>query len=1448
MATDCVHPWCSACASFDARRRRCVRASACGWREWDAGIAYDASGELEGGTGKGFPAAIHDKKRWYPAWLKAQKWGETGGYSWEQTTKAFAYESRALIELQKREVSHVPRILRRDAIVQANGGTWVYYVMTQAPGVPWQTLPFASMDWRERGAALFALCVALHDLHRAGFGHYDLKPGNIQYDTSARKVTLIDFGSSKGPDEWRAESFENQNHAIVEGNRPGTIPFVSPEQIRLRLRELSPTSDVYVYGILFCQAVLNGLIVEPSTPRDALERELVAAGVPPRIAALVVWGALAVDPDTRCDVLPALLLEMEKEGWGTVPANLRPTSITLSNAVTARLGLVPDSRDKSDAFLRVIVIAALLAVAVALVPWKSILSKFPPTTQSTPSTQHPQPPPPPPPPPPQKSPKPVTVVFQLPEGEYEAQIVKPVEKEWFPVRNGTSYSKWPGEIMDSKRGYVDATLRFRRKGDDPGFSVDRTVAVFKMVGKNDPLPQEKITLREDDFPERPPDSELTHVPIKWIPSMFGLPKLEVRLKDEDAGPWVALNMDGQILPFTTNDTPVYEFRIADCPDCPVFSHPVPNYSPFIPIPKDGSNPEHKWRPPLDSSLWQRPEISWSCADSDAKPDRVAWKYENDEMQDRLDENVSKSVDPHRRIILQVNRGGAEKQYEINPLHYNESTNVVVEFKTQMANVALVLEFDTFPGYEAVVRQMDDSDIFATPRVLAEATLGPRASRLEFPYKGEGPYTFWVRRKDACDTCSLVGTFYFPAFETSRKIMEGDGEKVDEHIEHVSSLDWAGNASPSFRYRLPEGPWKVFWHLAGDENANDWPRVEDQLGKLQFFAAHTNIVVKVEADGYSTTSTNVYTGHYGAKEITLELEAPTKDFVGPTAARKMNPVPGDFLETVPVKIVFVRDRTGQNPYTLNDIEKDAGRQLNGFHLVHLDDGRSVRKGDGGSCEFDGSEWVRAGDRCDVKGFVLASGQGGSRLSLLPEETETLLLPGEYRIVETVRCLTMVNLMSHWQRMERPEVLEELQKATDKGGHWEQTARKYYDDDENQLKPKLRVTSNILDFRVKAEWNGENILNRTIILDIPFGGVTNVSLDVKAFHDGQGEDKCPCFKTLKSWQKTIRWNGPNETISITKNDFETLPDPKWKVPDEYRNKNGFSILNGDKSVSCNGNGVFSLHPHETVTLTFRYDNYEDLTVGPFNTGPCRKKEDEPVPGLSDNNPLKEKPWTKVVFLGDTNRTYYVYVCEDASGNKRSIEPKQVAPNQSSYTYQHLPKKGDIESIEIKYAITTDERKSRIPDDQWKTLELGRSQPPVEILCADLVTVPLFPSTIAKLEKSHYVFDHAKKGKWNESRSDKFREVMENEGFLRNLTEHLNSIDKEQPEADHSVATSILQMLRKNASSSSPWKPSQVARALMAVNISAQYDSGKVDAIMEKIHLDDFDDDFDKESETK
>ena len=138
----------------------------------------------------------------------------------------------------------------------------------------------------------------------------------------------------------------------------------------------------------------------------------------------------------------------------------------------------------------------------------------------------------------------------------------------------------------------------------------------------------------------------------------------------------------------------------------------------------------------------------------------------------------------------------------------------------------------------------------------------------------------------------------------------------------------------------------------------------------------------------------------------------------------------------------------------------------------------------------------------------------------------------------------------------------------------------------------------------------------------------------------------------------------------------------------------------------------------------------------------------------------------------------------------------------------------------------------------------QTPVEIPSADLVTVPLNLSTIYKLERPHYIFLHAKNGKWNESRSDKFREVMKNEDFLRNLTEHLNSIDKTQHEDDNSAATPILEMLRKNAPSSSPWKPSQVARALMAVNIAAPYDSRKVDDIMKTIDLDD----FDKESETK
>lgn len=329
------HPWCLACSHFNVAAQKCDKASECPWRKWSDDVAYDPSHVASGGTGVGYPALVLVKGVWHQGWMKSQESGKTGSYSWDQTRKAFSYEVEALRFIASQGCKRVPQVLCDNRETTIGGAAHVYYVMTCAAGEDGDVVP--RKGYRQ---LLFAICEALLSLHRVGFGHYDLKPQNIKFDDKTGFATLIDLGSSKGPDNWRLKSDRHRNHAVIEGNRPGTFPYVSPEQGTTRLVNLTPLSDVYAFGVIFCQIVL-GRIVSATESRVELHRSLLKAGIEKNIAETLAWRILSVETSGRRGALEALFYDLLRFGWNEGrPAELKPARPLLP-------ALPPEAQDVS---------------------------------------------------------------------------------------------------------------------------------------------------------------------------------------------------------------------------------------------------------------------------------------------------------------------------------------------------------------------------------------------------------------------------------------------------------------------------------------------------------------------------------------------------------------------------------------------------------------------------------------------------------------------------------------------------------------------------------------------------------------------------------------------------------------------------------------------------------------------------------------------------------------------------------------------------------------------------------------------------------------------------------------------------------------------------------------------------------------------------------------------
>lgn len=126
-------------------------------------------------------------------------------------------------------------------------------------------LPFVALDYIEgtsleqslkaqpptpqRAAQLMAdIAEAVAEAHRQGFVHRDLKPANILLDAQGNPH-VTDFGLAVH------ESIQR----LRAGELAGTVPYMSPEQVRGEVHRLDGRSDVWSLGVIFYQMLTGRL-------------------------------------------------------------------------------------------------------------------------------------------------------------------------------------------------------------------------------------------------------------------------------------------------------------------------------------------------------------------------------------------------------------------------------------------------------------------------------------------------------------------------------------------------------------------------------------------------------------------------------------------------------------------------------------------------------------------------------------------------------------------------------------------------------------------------------------------------------------------------------------------------------------------------------------------------------------------------------------------------------------------------------------------------------------------------------------------------------------------------------------------------------------------------------------------------------------------------------------
>ena len=141
----------------------------------------------------------------------------------------------------------------------------VGYLVLRAGGPSLATLLESSEGGKLRPdlalAAAWALAGALRTMHRHGWAHCDVKPGNVLFNHLGRaQLVDLEFALRVTPTQLGAPD--------AQGSFPGTVPFVAPEVWTSGKAALSPASDVWALGVTL-YVMLTG--VHPFGSEDLAE-------------------------------------------------------------------------------------------------------------------------------------------------------------------------------------------------------------------------------------------------------------------------------------------------------------------------------------------------------------------------------------------------------------------------------------------------------------------------------------------------------------------------------------------------------------------------------------------------------------------------------------------------------------------------------------------------------------------------------------------------------------------------------------------------------------------------------------------------------------------------------------------------------------------------------------------------------------------------------------------------------------------------------------------------------------------------------------------------------------------------------------------------------------------------------------------------------------------------
>lgn len=144
-----------------------------------------------------------------------------------------------------------------------------YYAMQFVDGVHLDQFIQQNRPAPERMLRLFIkVCQAVEHAHQRGVLHRDLKPSNILV-TSDGEPHVVDFGLAIAADA------PGDRAVSMAGDVVGTLPYMSPEQVRCAADAVDVRTDVYALGVVLYEMLVGEMPHDPSGTRLELQSRII---------------------------------------------------------------------------------------------------------------------------------------------------------------------------------------------------------------------------------------------------------------------------------------------------------------------------------------------------------------------------------------------------------------------------------------------------------------------------------------------------------------------------------------------------------------------------------------------------------------------------------------------------------------------------------------------------------------------------------------------------------------------------------------------------------------------------------------------------------------------------------------------------------------------------------------------------------------------------------------------------------------------------------------------------------------------------------------------------------------------------------------------------------------------------------------------------------------------